>query len=313
MTIKNVLLRSAALPAVLLLGTLALAQTPNAAPQTSAPATQAPFGAGTGAGSGNMGQASPAATTSNATRFDARIASIKSELRLTEEQQRLWPAVETALRDGFSQHQEGMERMRSQSAPPDIAERLRLRGEMMSVQGAAMTRLADAIKPLQDKLTDDQKQRIASLMRSDRASGQGSIMRQNQSNGPGAGGYGRERDNVSNWRGRDQDRGSRRGDNESRYGRDGDNRYSGYQQDRRRQGSRDYEWQGNRRSQEPGEDAYRGYGDRNREQYGRYRSQDNYGQNGNGNRRYGNQDFGYNPRQSQNPDLFDDDPNQTED
>ena len=97
--------------------------------------------------------------------FEARLASIKPGLMLNDTQLRLWPAVEAAMRDMVKQRQEMAERIRKEGQPANPVDRMKRAGEMMSARGTAITRMADAMKPLHDTLTDDQKRRLRVLMR----------------------------------------------------------------------------------------------------------------------------------------------------
>lgn len=97
--------------------------------------------------------------------FEARLASIKAGLSLTEEQQKLWPAVESAVRDMVKQREEWRERVRKEGRPANPADRMKQAGEMMTARGAAMTKMADAAKPLYASLSDEQKRRLQMLMR----------------------------------------------------------------------------------------------------------------------------------------------------
>lgn len=97
--------------------------------------------------------------------FEARLASVKAGLMLSDTQQSLWPPVESAVRDMVKQRQEWVDRRRTETAPTDRFERMQRAGEMMSARGAALTKLASALKPLHDSLSDDQKRRLQSLMR----------------------------------------------------------------------------------------------------------------------------------------------------
>jgi zinc resistance-associated protein len=97
--------------------------------------------------------------------FEARIAAIKAGLLLTDAQLKLWPPVETALRDMRKLRMDMAERSRKEGQSADPLERMKQAGETMSARGAAMTKMAEAMKPLHDSLTDEQKQRLRMLMR----------------------------------------------------------------------------------------------------------------------------------------------------
>lgn len=97
--------------------------------------------------------------------FEARIAAIKAGLMLNETQARLWPPVESAIRDMAKQRQEWRERIRKEGRPSNPVDRMKRRGEMLSARGDALTKYANAAKPLYDSLDDDQKRRLRMMMR----------------------------------------------------------------------------------------------------------------------------------------------------
>jgi zinc resistance-associated protein len=97
---------------------------------------------------------------------DAGIAALKAGLRLTPDQEKNWPAFETALRDVAKMHQERLGRMQQGEArSDDPVARLRRHAEMMSNAGATLKRLADAQEPLYQSLDDSQKNRFRILSR----------------------------------------------------------------------------------------------------------------------------------------------------
>jgi zinc resistance-associated protein len=97
---------------------------------------------------------------------DARIAALKAGLRLTPDQEKNWPAFETALRDIAKMHVEHSAAMQqSEPRSDDPAVRLRRHAEMMSNAGATLKRLADAEEPLYQGLDDSQKNRFRLLSR----------------------------------------------------------------------------------------------------------------------------------------------------
>jgi hypothetical protein len=97
--------------------------------------------------------------------FEARIAAIKAGLVLTDAQAKLWPPVETALRDMRKLRMDMADRSRKESQSADPLERMKQAGETMTARGAVMTKMAEAMKPLHESLTDEQKQRLRMLMR----------------------------------------------------------------------------------------------------------------------------------------------------
>lgn len=103
--------------------------------------------------------------------IDARLAALKAGLRLTPEQEKNWPAAETAIRDYFKERQDRMRAARERMAEPrdretrDPIDRLRSRARTMSERAAALTRLADATEPLYNSLDDSQKRRLQIMTR----------------------------------------------------------------------------------------------------------------------------------------------------
>ena len=100
---------------------------------------------------------------------DARIAGLKAGLKLTPEQEKNWPALETAIRafanERFVRIAEGRDR-REARRQTDPIERLRQSAETMSSTAAGLRRLADAADPLYKSLDDGQKRRFTMLARS---------------------------------------------------------------------------------------------------------------------------------------------------
>lgn len=101
---------------------------------------------------------------------DARIAAVKAGLKLTPEQDKLWPPVEAAVRDfakmRIDRAQARMNAWRDDDAPrPDPVTRLRERAEALAANAAALRRIADAADPLYKTLDDGQKRRLAALTR----------------------------------------------------------------------------------------------------------------------------------------------------
>ena len=96
---------------------------------------------------------------------DARIAALHAGLKLTIEQEKNWPAVESALRDLAKQRSERFTARASADRPQDAVERLTLRAEAMTQRGAALKKLADAAGPLYKSLDEGQKHRFAMLAR----------------------------------------------------------------------------------------------------------------------------------------------------
>ena len=102
---------------------------------------------------------------------DARIAAVKAGLKLTADQEKLWPPVETAVRDlakmriDRANARMNAEKDSSNDAqkPDDPVARLRERADNMATSAAALKKIADAADPLYKTLDDGQKRRLKVL------------------------------------------------------------------------------------------------------------------------------------------------------
>jgi hypothetical protein len=98
---------------------------------------------------------------------DARIAAVKAGLKLTPDQEKLWPPVETAVRDlvkiRIDRANARMNAKQDDAQQPDPVTRLRARADNMAASAAAMKKIADAADPLYKTLDDGQKRRLALL------------------------------------------------------------------------------------------------------------------------------------------------------
>jgi len=106
---------------------------------------------------------------------DARIAALKAGLKLSADQEKHWPAVETVLRDlakeramRMNARAERREAGRSNAAAqpaPDAIARMRGGADALTARAAGLKKLADASEPLYKSLDDSQKRRFAALIR----------------------------------------------------------------------------------------------------------------------------------------------------
>ncbi|HET7122521.1 MAG TPA: Spy/CpxP family protein refolding chaperone [Bradyrhizobium sp.] len=103
---------------------------------------------------------------------DARIAAVKAGLKLTLDQEKLWPPVEAAVRDfaklridRANARMDADRDSQDSQKPTDPVTRLRERADTMAASAAAMKRIADAADPLYKTLDDGQKRRLAILTR----------------------------------------------------------------------------------------------------------------------------------------------------
>jgi hypothetical protein len=123
-------------------------------------------------------QAEPTGPTDNqiANDVDARIAFLKAGLRLTVDQEKNWPGLQTVLHDyGVGQLKAALQnperprrrdrgdRDRSER-PSDIA-LLREMADSLTARGASLKKLADAAEPLYASLDDRQKRDLFRFLR----------------------------------------------------------------------------------------------------------------------------------------------------
>jgi hypothetical protein len=130
---------------------------------------------------------------------DARIAAVHAGLKLTADQEKLWPPVETAVREfaklRIDRANARMNASRDADAPrPDPVTRLRERADNMAASAAAMKKIADAADPLYKTLDDGQKRRLAVLTGMGHRFGEGSWRHRHFERGMDRDDYGRDRD-----------------------------------------------------------------------------------------------------------------------
>ena len=102
---------------------------------------------------------------------DARIAAVHAGLKLTADQEKLWPPVEAAVRDFAKLRTDRANaRMSALQNPPQDAQnednpvvRLRDSAETMAASAEAMKKIADVADPLYKTLDEGQKRRLAVL------------------------------------------------------------------------------------------------------------------------------------------------------
>jgi len=131
------------------------------------------------------GTAARLSPTDRAAFLDAHLAAIRAGLKLTPEQEALWPAVETAVRDGAKKLADLGAQTRAQPRPADPIEGMRRMADAATARGDALHKIVDAAQPLYASLSDDQKRRLPMLMRGMR--GPGGMMRGRFNGQPNAG------------------------------------------------------------------------------------------------------------------------------
>jgi zinc resistance-associated protein len=140
--------------------------------------------------------------------IDARIAGMKAGLKLTPDQEKLWPAFETVVREGMKTRAENMRRMwemhgmrdmpeeMDNGAPASPMEMMVRMSERMSRASDAMKKFVDAAKPLYDSLDTDQKQHFGPLLRMVRGGGHHGMMGAGMMRGGMMGGGGMMREGM---------------------------------------------------------------------------------------------------------------------
>ncbi len=96
--------------------------------------------------------------------FDARIAALHAGLTLTPDQEKLWPAVETALRGAAKTMADRRKVWKDEPHPADPVQLLQRASETALARGDALKKLADAAAPLYGTLNDEQKHRLPILL-----------------------------------------------------------------------------------------------------------------------------------------------------
>jgi hypothetical protein len=135
---------------------------------------------------------------------DARIAAVHAGLKLTPDQEKLWPPVEAAVRDfaklkidSANASANSRDQAQDQQREDPVA-RLRTRADNMTASAAALRKIADTADPLYKTLDEGQKRRLAVLThRGERMGGEGwrhRWMERGMDRGEGRGGHDRDGD-----------------------------------------------------------------------------------------------------------------------
>ena len=96
--------------------------------------------------------------------LDARIAALHAGLVLTPTQEKLWPSVESALRETHKVIVDQRAARRDGPRPADPVAGLQRASDNTMARGEALKKLADAAGPLYSSLKDDQKNRLPFLL-----------------------------------------------------------------------------------------------------------------------------------------------------
>jgi hypothetical protein len=102
-----------------------------------------------------------------ANEVDAKIARLKASLRLTADQEKNWPGVQSAIREyGVAEFKQppmtgrSARSDRSRSDRPNDITRMRSNADGMTTRAAMMKKLADATEPLYNNLDDWQRGKL---------------------------------------------------------------------------------------------------------------------------------------------------------
>jgi zinc resistance-associated protein len=96
--------------------------------------------------------------------LDARIAALHAGLTLTPTQEKLWPAVESALRETHKVISDQRAARRNGQRPADPVAWLQRVSDNTMARGEALKKLADSAGPLYSSLTEEQKNRLPILL-----------------------------------------------------------------------------------------------------------------------------------------------------
>ncbi|MGO4705817.1 Spy/CpxP family protein refolding chaperone [Microvirga sp. 2MCAF38] len=108
----------------------------------------------------------PMTSADMASLTDARIAGIQAGLKLTPDQQKLWPPVEQALRAQSAQRAKVVEefRARNKSERPDLMTMMDRHSANLTQEAETLRNLTTAMKPFWASLDDRQKKLLPVLM-----------------------------------------------------------------------------------------------------------------------------------------------------
>ncbi|WP_454918244.1 Spy/CpxP family protein refolding chaperone [Xanthobacter sediminis] len=135
-----------------------------AAPQAASPST--PPAAAPATPSPASPAASAAGPSKYAAVFETRIADLKAGLKLTPDQEKLWPAFETTLRTVIQDRATRMADFRAarqaaqsgeRPARPDMVARVRAAADRMSAAATELRQVADGLDPLYKSFDAAQK------------------------------------------------------------------------------------------------------------------------------------------------------------
>jgi hypothetical protein len=100
---------------------------------------------------------------------DARIAQLKANLRLNQDQESDWGKLENALKDISKRRAERrialLDEYEKREKPLTHAEMLRKHADAMAARAEELRAIADAAEPLTEKFNPQQRQRVDNIIR----------------------------------------------------------------------------------------------------------------------------------------------------
>ncbi len=97
-------------------------------------------------------------------RIEGRLAFLHAELGITPDQEQAWSAFADAARASAASMSEMHKRMTELDSPPTLPERMALMQEVMASRLDSMRKMHDAIDPLYEELSPEQKKTADSIM-----------------------------------------------------------------------------------------------------------------------------------------------------
>lgn len=96
--------------------------------------------------------------------IEGRLAFLKTELKITSAQEKVWNTFAEAMRESAGSMQAMHQSMMSGSLPETLPERIDLHLQSMEARLDSLKALSEAIKPLYNSLSAEQKETADSLM-----------------------------------------------------------------------------------------------------------------------------------------------------
>lgn len=121
---------------------------------------QAPGGRGPGAGDGQQFERNAERMSE---RFDKRLGKLKTDLKLTPQQETLFAPIEAHIRKNMAEMR-GMRGRRAEMRNAELPARLDFMAERAGRMSASMTELSGLVKPLWATLDDSQKATVQKML-----------------------------------------------------------------------------------------------------------------------------------------------------